>query len=128
MFRAPFCILAHDLSPRARLRAMNAGLLADTYLEVLDLEQQKKSFASYELTEDELDKVDDLAHDPRIMDRLSGSLAPEIFGHEDVKKALLLQLVGAVTRKLGDGVRLRGDINVCLMGDPGECTSTPPSW
>lgn len=55
--------------------------------------------------------------------RLSQSIAPEIFGHEDVKKALLLQLVGGAFRTLDDGVNLRGDINVCLMGDPGVAKS-----
>lgn len=48
--------------------------------------------------------------------RLAGSLAPEIWGHEDVKKALLLLLVGGVTKQLPDGMKLRGDIHLCLMG------------
>ena len=47
---------------------------------------------------------------------LAASLAPEIFGHEDVKKALLLCMVGGVTRHLKDGMKLRGDIHLCLMG------------
>ncbi|CAE7916525.1 MCM7, partial [Symbiodinium sp. KB8] len=51
------------------------------------------------------------------------SIAPEIYGHEDVKKALLLQLVGGVTRAMQDGMKIRGDINVCLMGDPGVAKS-----
>eukprot|EP00605_Chrysophyceae_sp_TOSAG23-4_P001942 GSChrysophyteH1.ASY1.ANO1.2152.1 assembled CDS len=55
--------------------------------------------------------------------RLSASIAPEIFGHDDVKKALLLQLVGGVTRNLDDGMKIRGDINICLMGDPGVAKS-----
>lgn len=48
---------------------------------------------------------------------MARSIAPEIYGHEDIKKALLLQLVGGVTRKLPDGMRIRGDINICLMGE-----------
>lgn len=55
--------------------------------------------------------------------RLAKSIAPEIFGHEDVKKALLLQMVGGVTRVMEDGMRNRGDINICLMGDPGVAKS-----
>jgi DNA replication licensing factor MCM7 len=51
-----------------------------------------------------------------VYDRLAGSLAPEIWGHGDVKKALLLCMVGGVTRQLPDGMRIRGDIHVCLMG------------
>lgn len=56
------------------------------------------------------------ASDAQVFSKLARSIAPEIYGHEDVKKALLLQLVGGVTRKLPDGMRIRGDINVCLMG------------
>jgi hypothetical protein len=48
---------------------------------------------------------------------------PEIYGHEDVKKALLLSMVGGVTRALPDGMKLRGDLHLCLMGDPGECAA-----
>ncbi len=51
-----------------------------------------------------------------IYTRLARSIAPEIWGHEDVKKALLLVLVGGVTKQMGDGMRLRGDIHACLMG------------
>lgn len=47
------------------------------------------------------------------------STGAEIYGHEDVKKALLLCMVGGVTRQLPDGMKLRGDIHACLMGDPG---------
>ena len=56
-------------------------------------------------------------------DLLAKSIAPEIFGHLDVKKALLLLLVGGVTKEVGDGMRIRGDLNICLMGDPGVAKS-----
>ena len=61
-----------------------------------------------------------------VYDRLAGSLAPEIWGHEDVKKALLLCMVGGVTRQLPDGMRIRGDIHVCLMGARPACPAAPP--
>jgi DNA replication licensing factor MCM7 len=54
---------------------------------------------------------------------LSRSIAPEIYGHEDAKKALLLQLVGGVTQTQADGMKTRGDINICMMGDPGVAKS-----
>jgi len=55
--------------------------------------------------------------------RVSRSIAPEIFGMEDVKKALLLMMVAGVTREMHDGMRIRGDINVALIGDPGLAKS-----
>lgn len=54
--------------------------------------------------------------------RLATSIAPEIFGHLDVKKALLLLLVGGVDKR-PDGMKIRGNINICLMGDPGVAKS-----
>ncbi len=61
--------------------------------------------------------------EPGTYAKLARSIAPEIWGHEDVKKALLLQLVGGVDRSLKDGLRIRGDMHVCLMGDPGVAKS-----
>lgn len=60
--------------------------------------------------------MQEIAGQQDVYDRLANSLAPEIFGHEDVKKALLLLMVGGVTKQLPDGMRQRGDIHMCLMG------------
>jgi DNA replication licensing factor MCM7 len=69
------------------------------------------------------EEIDRMADDPEIFSKLARSIAPEIYGHEDIKRALLLQLVGGVTRNLHDGMKIRGDINICLMGDPGVAKS-----
>jgi len=55
--------------------------------------------------------------------KLAVSIAPEIFGMEDVKKALLLMIVGGVSKEMHDGLKIRGDINVALIGDPGVAKS-----
>lgn len=65
---------------------------------------------SYELKADEQEQIERLAEDGDIYNKLARSLAPEIFGHEDVKKALLLLLVGAPHRKLSDGMKVSGAI------------------
>jgi replicative DNA helicase Mcm len=64
-----------------------------------------------------------IASKPDAYDKLIASFAPHIYGHEVIKEAILLLIVGSVTKKLGDGSTRRGDINVFLVGDPGTAKS-----
>ena len=112
-------------------RAMSAGLVSGTFLEAQNVLVLKKSYeddsAAARLGEEERARLDErireVAHGDDPVGALSAAIAPEIWGHEDVKRALLLMLVGGCHRKLPDGMRIRGDINVCLMGDPGVAKS-----
>lgn len=56
-------------------------------------------------------------------EKLAQSIAPTIFGHEEIKKGILLMLLGGVHKGTGDGIKLRGDINVCIVGDPATSKS-----
>lgn len=111
-------------------KAMKAGLITTTYLEAQNIIVHKKSYDESLL--DSLSSEESQRLEKQIMDiatgqdpigTLSSSLAPEIFGLDDIKRALLLQLVGGVSRSLPDGMKIRGDINICLMGDPGVAKS-----
>ena len=101
-------------TPYSGFRQIRAGLLSDTYLEAQTITKTKKSHKEQVLTEENLQEIEELRAEENVYDRLSNSVAPAIFGHDDVKKALLLLLVGGVDRKLADGMKIRGDINVCL--------------
>ncbi|XP_074316027.1 DNA replication licensing factor MCM7 isoform X1 [Silene latifolia] len=109
--------------PYTGFRAMRAGLVADTYLEAMSVTHFKRKYEEYELRSEEEEEITRLSEDGDIYNKLARSLAPEIFGHEDVKKALLLLLVGAPSKKLKDGMQIRGDVHICLMGDPGVAKS-----
>lgn len=110
-------------TPYTGFKAIRAGLLTDTYLEAQHIHQHKKAYDSMILGSTTLRRMGELEQSGQLYEYLSRSIAPEIFGHLDVKKALLLQLIGGVTKEMGDGMRIRGDINVCLMGDPGVAKS-----
>lgn len=55
--------------------------------------------------------------------KLARSIAPELYGLENVKKALLLLMVGGITKETSDHLRIRGEINIALIGDPGIAKS-----
>ncbi|CAF0887928.1 unnamed protein product [Didymodactylos carnosus] len=108
---------------RTGFRQMVQGLLSDTFLEahriVLLNKSEDEELEAKEMNDDELAE---LFAEKELYDRLAMSIAPEIYGHEDIKKALLLLLVGGID-KSPQGMKVRGNINICLMGDPGVAKS-----
>lgn len=75
------------------------------------------------LTDSEVSQLKDMVRDPNVYDNLVKSVAPAVFGHEVVKKGVLLQMLGGVHKQTVDGINLRGDINICIVGDPSTSKS-----
>ncbi|KAK1600744.1 DNA replication licensing factor MCM7 [Colletotrichum navitas] len=110
-------------TPYTGFKAMKAGLLTDTYLEAHYIVQHKKAYSEMIIDPALVRRIDQYRQSGQVYELLAKSIAPEIFGHLDVKKALLLLLIGGVTKEVKDGMKIRGDINICLMGDPGVAKS-----
>ncbi|KAI9782176.1 MAG: Mcm2-7 hexameric complex component [Peltula sp. TS41687] len=110
-------------TPYTGFKAIKAGLLTDTYLEAQHIIQHKESYRDLTIDARLFRRIEQYKESGHMYEYLARSIAPEIYGHLDVKKALLLLLIGGVTKEMGDGMRIRGDINVCLMGDPGVAKS-----
>ncbi|MBT4675691.1 MAG: minichromosome maintenance protein MCM [Thaumarchaeota archaeon] len=73
-------------------------------------------------TEDEK-MIKSLSKSPDLYQQLIDSYAPHITGHEVVKESILLLMAGSTQRELQDGSKIRGDINIFLVGDPGTAKS-----
>ena len=109
--------------PFTGFKAMHAGLVANTYVEAMAVTQCKTRYSDFVVSAEDMRRLKQHRRDPDIYGRLAQSIAPEIFGHADIKKALLLLLCGGTTRALPDGIKIRGDVHICLMGDPGVAKS-----
>ncbi|KAH9883789.1 MCM-domain-containing protein [Xylariomycetidae sp. FL2044] len=75
------------------------------------------------MTPMEIEELRDMVHSDHIYSRLVKSLAPTVYGHEIVKKGVLLQLMSGVHKTTAEGMALRGDINICIVGDPSTSKS-----
>src|SRR3989338_5255270 len=93
-------------------------------LEAIHLEETAKEFAEVDVSKEEEAEIRKLAKDEKIYDKLVGSIAPAIYGHEVVKEAIFFQFFLLVKKILPGQHQIRGNIHVLLVGDPGAAKST----
>jgi DNA replication licensing factor MCM6 len=86
-------------------------------------EVEESQFLASCSTED-IEKILQMKKDEKILEKLVNSFAPNIYGHDDVKKGILLMIAGGVHKQTEhESINLRGDINVCIVGDPSTAKS-----
>lgn len=111
---------------RAQQEVLGRGTRLRTFELFLDtnhVDVAGKEAEVVEITAEEEKQILEMAKDPWIQRKLLSSLAPSIYGYENIKEAILYLLFGAVPKTLPDGVTIRGDMNVLLIGDPGTAKS-----
>ena len=89
------------------------------YIYVNHIEPLEQEFEELHLSEEDEEKIIELSQDPHIYDKIIKSTAPSIRGYRDVKEAIALQLFGGAAKQLEDETKLRGDIHILIVGDPG---------
>ncbi len=90
------------------------------FLDVFHIRELQIEFEELEITREEEEGIKKLAADPKLYEKIVGSIAPSIYGYNELKQSIALQLFGGTPNKImPDGERTRSDIHILMVGDPG---------
>lgn len=116
------------LKTRQRTGRDGKSTLFEKIIETLSIEKQDIGFEDYVLTPSDEEEILELSKDPDIQDKICKSIAPFIFGFEEIKEGIALLLFSGIRKVLPDGTMLRGTINEALIGDPSTAKSQLIRW
>jgi replicative DNA helicase Mcm len=105
------------LPGRGKLRTFNITVEAN------HIETVGKELETVEISPEDERRIRELAKDEFIHKRIIDSIAPSIYGYEDIKEAIMYLLFGGVPKVTHEGVTIRGDIHTLIVGDPGTAKS-----
>jgi len=123
-----FSVFSRGGGPQGSNQQVRSSI-RQAYVRVLGLQSDvygqgsHSGFALPTISHTDEEKILTMAKDKDIFNKVSKSIAPSIFGHPDIKRAIACLLFGGSPKKLADGMKLRGDINVLLLGDPSTAKS-----
>jgi len=91
----------------------------DLYMDGVSVQIEDEQFEDMEISDDDVQQILELSEKPDIHQLMIDSVAPTIYGYDEEKFAMVLQLFSGVTKHLPDKSRIRGDMHLLLIGDPG---------
>src|SRR6056297_189866 len=91
----------------------------DFYMEGMSVDIDEEQFEDMNITGEDKEEIVRLSSSEDIYDKMIASIAPSIYGYNQEKLAMILQLFSGVTKQLPEGSRIRGDLHMLLIGDPG---------
>jgi replicative DNA helicase Mcm len=95
----------------------------EIYIEVMSVESELHEYDEIQITEEDEMQILEMSRDPKLFDNIIASISPTIFGMDEVKSAIALQLFGGCHKEMDDRTSIRGDIHILLVGDPGVAKS-----
>jgi len=100
----------------------------DVYMEGFSVQIEDEQFEEMDITDEDKQEIIELSGREQIYDEMVGAIAPSIYGYEQEKLSMILQLFSGVTKHLPDESRIRGDLHMLLIGDPGTGKSQMLSY
>ena len=107
----------------AQLNNKNGFPVFATIIEANNVVKAHDQLAGFRLSEQDEQEIRALSRDRDIVEKVIESMAPSIYGHNDIKTAVALSLFGGVSKEAQGSLKIRGDINILLLGDPGTAKS-----
>lgn len=92
-------------------------------VEVNNIIPLEETFEELDISEEDEKQILELSEDPEVFEKLARSITPSVWGYEEIKRSLVLQLFSGVQKVYADGQKSRGDIHILLIGDPGVAKS-----
>ncbi len=92
----------------------------DVFVDANHVKKLEQEFEEIEISEEDREWIHEMSKDPKIYEKIVASIAPSIYGHKEIKEAIALQLFGGTAGKVKpDGMKIRSDMHILLIGDPG---------
>jgi len=91
----------------------------DLYMDGVSITVEDEEFEDMDIDEEDKARIVEYSERDDIYEQMVDSVAPSIYGYDQEKLAMILQLFSGVTKHLPDGSRIRGDLHMLLIGDPG---------
>jgi len=92
-------------------------------VEVNNIIPLEETFEDLNISEEDEKQILELSQDPEVFQKLKDSVAPSVWGYDEIKESLVLQLFGGVQKVRADGTKNRGDMHILMIGDPGVAKS-----
>lgn len=109
------------IRPRRNVRGKIEGNLYTMFLDTVAITPKQKEFTDIPINEEQEREIIELSKSPDIFEKITKSMVPSIYGYDEIKQAVALQLFGGTPGKtLVDGGAIRSDMHILLIGDPGS--------
>ncbi|PSP92691.1 XRE family transcriptional regulator [Halobacteriales archaeon QS_4_62_28] len=100
----------------------------DVYMDGMAVQIEDEQFEDMDITDEDKKEIIELSNESGLYEKMVGAIAPSIYGYDQEKLAMILQLFSGVTKNLPDDSRIRGDLHMLLIGDPGTGKSKMLSY
>ncbi len=105
------------------LRSGGVSTRFELVIEANNIIPLEETFEELDISEEDERQIVELSQDPNLFETFAKSIAPSVWGHEEIKKSMVLQLFSGVQKINLEGQKNRGDIHILLIGDPGVAKS-----